>query len=349
MGFDFSMGASDHVSVGRDALKRFIGVARKIVPQRNIMEILKTVHVQCSGTVGYMSVTDSYNFLTLPVKGSGDFDVCVDFKGFCDLVAGASSDEITLEYSDGELRLTAFGAPQGSVSTIPGDDFPPNLCKKLYSEESVHVVPKELGSALSRLSSLCVDDSRYPALAHVLASASDGLGFRCGGPFLMGTAGTIVREGSVVLPNVVASFLKDGGTLYMDGKNFGVFANGMTLDGKVGVSPYPFPNLPNYVDGVDVDVQWLSSLLKALPVDCDRALLRFSEAGVSLTWEGEISPEEAAMDNGPVWLSKELLGELLGLVAAYPTVRVCTAGATRATQWTVGNLSFVLMPMHPKK
>lgn len=347
MSFDFSMGASDHMSVGRDALKRFIGVARKIVPQRNIMEILKMVHVQCTGTVGYLSVTDSYNLLTLPVKGSGNFDACVDFKGFCNLVAGASSDEITLEYSDGELRLTAFGAPQGSVSAISGDDFPPNLCKKLYSEESVYVVPKELGSALFRLSSLCVDDSRYPSLAHVLASGGDTIGFRCGGPFLMGTAGDIDRDRCSVLPVVVATFLKDGGTLYMDGKNFSVTANGMTLDGKVGVSPYPFPNLPNYVDGVDVDVQGLSSLLKALPVDCDRTLLRLSP--LSLDAEGEITPEEAAMDNGPVWLSRELLGDLLGLVDAYPTVRVCTATATRATRWTAGNLSFIFMPMYPKK
>lgn len=347
MGFDFSMGASDHVSVGRDALKRFIGVARKIVPQRNIMEVLKTVHVQCTSTVGYMSVTDSYTYLTLPVKGSGNFDVCVDFKGFCDLVAGSTSDEVTLEYSDGELRMTVFGTPQGSISTIPGEDFPPNLCRKDLG--SGYAISRELGGTLSRLTSLCVDDGRFPALSHILVTAKDSVGFRCGGAFLMGTAGEVSREDNFVLPNVAASMLKDGGTLYRDGGDFSISANGMTLGGKTVSSPYPFPGLPKYVDGVDVDVQGLSSLLKALPVDCDRALLRFSEVGVSLIWEGEISPEEAVMDNGPVWLSRELLGELLGLVDAYPTVRVCTAGATRATRWTAGDLSLVLMPMHPKK
>ena len=345
MGFDFSMGASDHVSVGRDALKRFIGVARKVVPQRNIMEILKTVHVQCSGTIGYLSVTDSYNFLTLPVKGSGGFDVCVDFKGFCDLVAGSTSDEVTLEYSDGELRMTVFGTTQGSISTIPGEDFPPNLCRKDLG--SGYAISRELGSTLSRLTSLCVDDGRFPALSHILVTAKDSVGFRCGGAFLMGTAWEVSREDNFVLPNVAASMLKDGGTLYRNGGDFSISANGMTLGGKTVSSPYPFPNLPNYVNGVDVDVQGLSSLLKALPVDCDRALLHLSP--MTLDAEGEITPEEAVMDNGPVWLSRDLLGKVLELVSAYPSVNVCTAGATRATRWTAGNLSFVLMPMHPKK
>lgn len=345
MGFDFSMGASDHVSVGRDALKRFIGVARKVVPQRNIMEILKTVHVQCSGTVGYLSVTDSYNFLTLPVKGSGNFDVCVDFKGFCDLVAGSTSDEVTLEYSDGELRMTVFGTPQGSISTVPGEDFPPNLCRKIYGGE--HQVSRELGSTLSRLTSLCVDDGRFPALSHILVTAKDSVGFRCGGAFLMGTAGEVSREDNFVLPNVAASMLKDGGTLYRDGGDFSISANEMTLGGKTVSSPYPFPGLPKYMDGVDVDVQGLTSLLKALPVDCDRALLHLSP--MTLVAEGDITPEEAVADNGPVWLSRDLLGKVLDLVSAYPSVNVCSAGATRATQWTAGNLSFILMPMHPKK
>lgn len=345
MGFDFSMGASDHVSVGRDALRRFIGVARKVVPQRNIMEILKTVHVQCSGTVGYMSVTDSYTYLTLPVKGSGNFDVCVDFKGFCDLVAGSTSDEVTLEYSDGELRMTVFGTPQGSISTIPGEDFPPNLCKKDLG--SGYAISRELGGMLSRLTSLCVDDGRFPALSHILVTAKDSVGFRCGGAFLMGTAGDVSRDDNFVLPNVAASMLKDGGTLYRDGGDFSISANGMTLGGKTVSSSYPFPGLPKYVDGVDVDVQGLTSLLKALPVDCDRALLHLSP--MTLDAEGEITPEEAVMDNGPVWLSRDLLGKVLDHVSAYPSVNVCTAGATRATQWTAGNLSFVLMPMHPRK
>lgn len=345
MGFDFSMGAFDHVSVGRDALKRFIRVARKVVPQRNIMEILKTVHVQCSGTVGYMSVTDSYTYLTFPVKGSGNFDVCVDFKGFCDLVAGSTSDEVTLEYSDGELRMTVFGTPQGSISTIPGEGFPPNLCRTLYSGE--HPVSKELGSTLSRLTSLCVDDGRFSALSHILVTAKDSVGFRCGGAFLMGTVGEVSREDNFVLPNVVASMLKDGGTLYRDGGDFSISANGMTLGGKTVSSPYPFPGLPKYVDGVGVDVQGLTSLLKALPVDCDRALLHLSP--MTLDAKGEITPEEAVMDNGPVWLSRDLLGKVLDLVSAYPSVNVCTAGATRATMWTAGNLSFILMPMHPKR
>lgn len=345
MGFDFSMGASDHVSVGRDALRRFIGVARKVVPQRNIMEILKTVHVQCTGTVGYMSVTDSYNFLTLPVKGSGSFDVCVDFKGFCDLVAGSTSDEVTLEYSDGELRMTVFGTPQGSISTVPGEDFPPNLCRKDLG--SGYAISRELGGTLSRLTSLCVDDGRFPALSHILVTAKDSVGFRCGGAFLMGTVGEVYREDSFVLPNVAATMLKDGGTLCRDGSDFSICANGMALSGKTGVSPYPFPGLPKYVDGVDVDVQGLTSLLKALPVDCNRALLHLSP--MALDAEGEITPEEAVADNGPVWLSRDLLGKVLDLVSAYPSVNVCTAGATRATMWTAGNLSFILMPMHPKK
>lgn len=346
MGFDFSMGASDHVSVGRDALKRFIGVAKKIVPQRNIMEILKTVHVRCSGNSGYLSVTDSSNFLTLPVKGSGDFDVCVDFKGFCDLVAGSTSDEVTLEYSDGELRMTVFGSPQGSITATPGEDFPPNLTWR-NSGAAYNNIPRELGGTLYRLTSLCVDDGRYPALSHILVTATDSVGFRCGGAFLMGTAGEVSRDDNFVLPNVAASMLKDGGTLYWDSGDYGIDSNGMVLAGKKVAAPYPFPGLPKYVDGVDVDVQGLMSMLKALPVDCDRALLHLSP--MTLDAEGEITSEEATMDNGPVWLSRDLLGKVLDLVSAYPSVNVCTAGATRATQWTAGNLSFILMPMHPRK
>ena len=154
-------------------------------------------------------------------------------------------------------------------------------------------------------------------------------------------------NGGYATRNVAASMLKDGGTLYRNGDHYSVTYGRMSLDGKTISSPYPFPGLPKYVDGVDVDVQGLSSLLKALPVDCDRALLHLSP--MALDAEGDITPEEAVADNGPVWLSRDLLGKVLDLVSAYPSVNVCTAGATRATQWTAGNLSFVLMPMHPQK
>ncbi len=148
-------------TINRKELVKAINTVKAVVPRKGYISMLQQVLLTCKGNKLIVSGTDLDNAVAVSIKADQELagQCTVNCKQLLETVKTMTSDDITLKTFKEFLNITG-GGRNGSLATMPADDYP-NIDFK-GNNEGIHTVftPEIIGKASQAVKFISVDNQR---------------------------------------------------------------------------------------------------------------------------------------------------------------------------------------------